>query len=418
MKKNIDVFAWNHEDMPGIDPGVITHRLNICPSFKPIRQKKRVFALERDNAIKDEVQKLMAAKFIREVYYPDWLANVVMVKKANGKWRMCVDFTDLNKACPKDSYPLPRIDQLVDSTTGHKLLSFMDAFLGYNQIRMDEADQEKTSFVTSQGLFCYEVVPFGLKNAGVTYQRLVNHMFRPQIGRNVEVYVNDMLVKSLDEGKHLDDLQETFNTLRRYNMKFNPNKCAFGVASGKFLGFMVSHRGIEANPEKIKAILDMKSPQSIKEIQSLTGRVAALNRFVSKATDRCLPFFKVLKKGFEWTDECQRAFQDLKNYLVIASLLSPSVMGEELFLYLAVTPHAVSFAFIREEGKVQKPVYYTSRALRGVEERYPLIEKLAFALITASRKLRHYFQAHVINVITDHPLKKAMNKLEAARQLI
>ena len=196
LKKNIDVFAWSHEDMPGIDPSVITHRLNVCPSSKPVRQKKRVFAPKRDGAIKDEVQKLMVAKFIREVYYPDWLANVVMVKKANDKWRMCVDFTDLNKACPKDSYPLPRIDQLVDSTAGHKLLSFMDAFSGYNQIRMDEADQEKTSFITSQGLFCYKVMSFGLKNAGTTYQRLVNHMFRPQIGRNVEVYVDDMLVKS------------------------------------------------------------------------------------------------------------------------------------------------------------------------------------------------------------------------------
>ena len=155
--------------MPGIDPIVITHRLNVYPSFKPVRQKKWVFAPERNDAIKDEVQKLMGAGFIREVYYPDWLANVVMVKKANGKWRMCVDFTDLNKACPKDSYPLPRIDQLVDSTAGHKLLSFMDAFSGYNQIRMDGANQEKTSFVTSQGLFCYKVMPFGLKNAGATY---------------------------------------------------------------------------------------------------------------------------------------------------------------------------------------------------------------------------------------------------------
>ena len=171
-----------------------------------MRQKKRVFALERDNAIKEEVQKLILAKFIREIYYPDWLANVVMVKKANGKWRMCVDFIDLNKACPKGSYPLPRIDQLVDSTVGHRLLSFMDAFSGYHQIRMDETDQEKTSFVTSQGLFCYKVMPFGLKNAGATYQRLVNHMFRLQIGRNVEVYVDDMLVKIQDEEIHLDDL--------------------------------------------------------------------------------------------------------------------------------------------------------------------------------------------------------------------
>ena len=217
---------------------------------------------------------------------------------------MCVDFTDLNKACPKDNYPLPRIDRLVDSTTGHKLLSFMDAFSGYNQIKMEETDQEKTSFVTSQGLFCYKVMPFGLKNAGATYQRLVNHMFRPQIGRNVEVHVDDMLVKNQNEEIHLDDLQETFDTLRQYNMKLNPSKCAFGVSSGKFLGFMVSHRGTEANPNKIQAILDMKPPQNVKEVQSLTGRVATLTRFVSKATEKCLPFFRVLKKAFKWTDEC------------------------------------------------------------------------------------------------------------------
>ena len=176
---------------------------------------------------------------IREVYYPEWLANVVMVKKANGKWRMCVDFTNLNSACPKDNFPLPRIDQLVDSTAGHKLLTFMNAFFGYNQIQLAEKDQEKTTFITSQGLYCYRVMPFGLKNAGATYQRLVNQMFNKQIGRNVEVYVDDMLVKSKEEEDHLDDLKETFNTLRQYNMKLNPTKCTFGVSSGKFLDFMV-----------------------------------------------------------------------------------------------------------------------------------------------------------------------------------
>ena len=197
-------------------------------------------------------------------------------------------------------------------------------------------------------------------------------------------------------------------------MKLNPSKCAFKVSSGKFLGFMVLQKRIKANPDKIQTILDMEPPKNIKEVQSLTGRVAALNRFVSKATDKCLPFFKILRKAFKWTDQCQKAFQDLKVYLTTAPLLSPSIPGEELYLYLAVSPHTVSSALIREEGKVQKPVYYTSRALRGAKGRYPLMEKLAFALITASRKLRHYFQAHAIIVMTDHPLKKSMNKLEAA----
>ena len=155
----------------------MVHKLNICPSVFLVWKKKKVFAQERDKAIAKEVHKLLEIDFIREVYYPQWLANVVMVKKANGKWRMCVDFTDLNKACPKDSYPLLRINLLMDSMAGRQLLSFMNAFSRYNQIRLDEVDQEKTSFVTSQGLFCYKVMPFGLKNAGVTYQRLVNKMF-------------------------------------------------------------------------------------------------------------------------------------------------------------------------------------------------------------------------------------------------
>ena len=177
-------------------------------------------------------------------------------------------------------------------------------------------------------------------------------MFRPQIGRNVEVYVDDMLVKSLDEERHLDDLQETFDTLRRHQMKLNPRKCAFRVSSGKFLGFMVSQREIEANLDKIQAILDMEPPNNIKEVQSLRGRVATLNRFVSKATDKCLPFFKILRKAFEWTDQYQKAFQDLKVYLTTAPLLSPSIPGDELYLYLAVSPHAVSSTLIKEEGKV------------------------------------------------------------------
>ena len=189
-----------------------------------------------------------------------------MVKKANGKWRMCIDFTDLNRACPKDSYSLPQIDTLVDSTVRHQFLSFMDAFSGYNQIKMEEVDQEKTSFVTNQGLFCYKVVSFGLKNAGAMYQRLMNKMFAHQIRRNMQVYVHDMLVKSLREDEHLSDHQETFDTLWAYNMKLNSNKCVFGVIAGKFLGFMVSQRGIEVNLEKIQAILELTPPKTIKEV--------------------------------------------------------------------------------------------------------------------------------------------------------
>ena len=155
---------------------------------------------------------------------------------------------------------------------------------------------------------------FELKNAGATYQRLMNKMFAHQIGRNVQVYMDDMLVKSIREDDHLDDLKETFDTLCSYNMKLNLKKCSFGVTARKFLGFLVSQRGIEVNPDKIKAIMELTLPKNVKEVQSLNSKIAALNKFVSRATDKCLPFFRTLKKSFKWTAKCQQAFDDLKAY--------------------------------------------------------------------------------------------------------
>ncbi|KAK0577568.1 hypothetical protein LWI29_035209 [Acer saccharum] len=186
-----------------------------------------------------------------------------MVTKANGKWCMCMDYTDLNMACPKDSFPLPKIDQLIDSTVGNKLLSFMDAFSGYNQIMMHPADQDKTSFITGQDLYCYKVMPFGLKNAEATYQRLANKLFKPLIRKSMEVYIDDMITKSQEAHQHPEDLRQTFQVIRENQIRLNPAKCAFGVAAGKFLGFMVHERGIEANLEKIKAIIELGFPNTL-----------------------------------------------------------------------------------------------------------------------------------------------------------
>ena len=210
LKKNMEVFAWKQEDMGGIYYAVITHMLNVSLSFKQFKQNRRSFAPERQKTINEEVDKLLQADAIREIEYSEWLANVVLVKKENGKWRLYIDFTDINRACPKDSFPLPRIDLIVDATAGHELLSFMDAFSGYNQINMDPNDQEKTSFVTRQGTYCYQVMPFGLKNVGATYQRLENRMFHKQIGASMEVYIDDMLVKSVKAELHITHLAEAF----------------------------------------------------------------------------------------------------------------------------------------------------------------------------------------------------------------
>ena len=418
LRQNRDIFAWKQADMGGIDPTVITHKLNTYPSFKPVKQKRRSFAPERQKAINEEVGKLLRAGAIREVEYPEWLANVVLVKKANGKWRLCIDFTDINKACPKDSFPLPRIDLIIDATTGHELLSFMDAFSGYNQISMDPNDQEKTSFVTAQGTYYYRVMPFGLKNVGATYQRLVNRMFQKQIGMTMEVYIDDMLVKSISADLHITHLTETFQILRDYNMKLNPAKCAFGVSAGKFLGFIVNHKGIKANPDKVKAFLDMPSPSGIKEVQRLTGRIEALSRFMSRASDKCQPFFQVLKKAFQWDEKCEEAFTALKTYLSSPPILVSPVEGELLTLYLAVSNFSTSAVLVRDRERVQHPVYYCSRALRGVEEKYPRMEKLILALVTAARKLRPYFQAHTIEVPTEYPMKQVLHKPEVFGRLM
>ena len=238
-------------------------------------------------------------------------------------------------------------------------MSFMDAFSGYNPILIYPEDQEKTSFMTSKGIYCYKVIPFGLKNAGSTYQWLVNMMFADQIGRTIEVYINDMLVKSLEAEDQICHLQQAFSTLRKYNMKLNPAKCSFGVSSDNFLGYIVTHWGIEANPKQIRAIHSIPSPKNVKEVQKLTGRMPALSRFISRLSNKSHAFFGTLKspKYFQWTEECEPALHEVKAYLTTPPLLSKPLLGEVLLLYLAVSEHVVSAVLVREEGSKQLPIY-------------------------------------------------------------
>ncbi|KAL0430566.1 UNVERIFIED_CONTAM: hypothetical protein Sradi_0682600 [Sesamum radiatum] len=226
----------------------------------------------------------------------------------------------------------------------------------------------------------------------------------------MEVFIDDMLVKNQEKEHHINDLIEWFEILKNFGMKLNPSKCTFGVRGGKFLGFMVSQKGIEANPEKIEATMKMQPPSTTKEVQKLVGRMAALNRFISRSSDKGLLFFKVLKKvdGFSWTEQCQAAFEDLKKYLASSPLLTKPKPDETLFLYLAILEKAVSAVLVREEGREHQPIYYISKTLQGPEEKYPQIEKLALALVTAARKLRPYFQSHPVVVLTNHPLKKIL----------
>jgi hypothetical protein len=264
LVENRDVFAWSVYEAPGVSLDLACHALNIMPDHRPVVQKRRKLAPERASIVMEEVSWLLATGAVREIQYPSWLSNTVVVKKKNGKWRMCVDFTDLNRACPKDSFPLPQIDQLVDFASGYDRMSFLDAFQGYHQIPMNPADQDKTAFITPMGAYCYKVMSFGLKNAGATYQRMVTQMFGHLIGQTVEVYIDDMLVKSLRKEDDIADLTRVFGILRNSHLRLNVAKCTFGVSSGKFLDHMVSRQGIEANPDQIAALMDLAEPQNAK----------------------------------------------------------------------------------------------------------------------------------------------------------
>nr|GEV99869.1 reverse transcriptase domain-containing protein [Tanacetum cinerariifolium] len=340
----------------------------------------------------------------------------------DGSWRMCVDFTDLNRSCSQDCYPLPEIDWKVESLCGYPFKCFLDAYKGYHQIQLAEAYKEKTAFHTGQGVYCYTKMPFVLKNAGATYQRLMDKAFESQVGRNIEVYVHDLVVKSHTEAEMVRDIEETFRTLRKVNMKLNPKKYSFGLAEGVFLGYVITPEGIKPCPEKTAAVLQLPSSQTVKEVQSLNGKLANLNRFLSKSAEKSLPLFQTLKKcikksDFRWTAEAEQAFQQLKQHLSKLPLLVAPKPQEEQIMYLSVTYGAVSAVLMTKRGTTQTPIYFINRALQGPELNYSPMEKLVLSLVFAAKRLRRYFQAHLITVITDQPIKQVMTRPDVAGRL-
>jgi hypothetical protein len=325
---------------------------------------------DKAEGARNEVKRLLSAGVTREVKYPEWLANIVMVKKANGKWRMCIDFTDLNKACPKDGFPLPRIDSLVDAAASSELMSLLDCYSGYHQIWMKKEDEPKTNFITPSGTYCYLRMPEGLKNAGGSFSRMIAKVLHSQIGRNVLTYVDDIIIKSMKQENHIADLHETFANFRQAGLS-----------------------------------------------------LASLNRFISRSAERNLPFFEVLKSTevFQWGSVQQKAFEELKQYLIDLTTLTPPAPGAPLLLYVAASHSAVSAALVQEklEGQIKKqaPVYFVSEVLSLSKKNYTKLEKVLYAVLMASRKLRHYFQAYHIIVPSSQPLKDIMRNREATGRI-
>jgi hypothetical protein len=288
---------------------------------------------------------------------------------------------------------------------------------------MRREDEAKTGFTTPFGIFCFVRMPEGLRNAGSTFNHMMKLILGNQLGCNTSAYVDDIVIMSKREKDHIADLTETFDNMRRNDLKLNPEKCVFGIRRGQLLGCMVSKWGIQANPQKIEALRRMQSPGTRKEVQRLTGRIASLNRFISKAVERSLPFFKVLRanSAFQWGPKQQQAFDDLKKYLEDAAVMTKPSPKAELLLYIVATDTAVSAVLVEEQKEAdalkQFPIYYVSEALSDSKLFYSEMENMAYAVVMAKRKLRHYFQSHNISVPTAFPLQDMFENKESTGRM-
>src|SRR3954467_1254519 len=282
---------------------------------------------------------------------------------------------------------------------------------------MYPANEKHTTFRTPVGVYCYTVMPFDLKNAGATYQRAMNKIFRPYILKTVKCYVDGIAIKSRSQADHLTDLREVFDVMRQHQLKMNPTKSFLGVSTGKFLGFVINSKGISLDPEKVKAIQDMPPPRSLRELCELQGRLAYIRRFIANLLGKCQPFSKLMKKGvsFVWDQQCQEAFDEIKRYLTSLPVLVALVAGKPFLLYVRSMDHSLGalLAQHNDEG-YEQAVYYLSRTLLGAEHRYRPVEKECLALVFAVQKMRHYLVEQTIHVVSKvNPLRLLMTKLSS-----
>jgi hypothetical protein len=348
--------------MPGIDPKIAEHEITTYPDAKPVRQKLRPFNPKKAVTIKIEVEKLLKASFIYPIHLTQWVSNLVLVNKKQGTIRVCTDFHDLNKACLKDNFPTPFIDQIIDECASCEAFSFMDGFLGYNQIQIKPEDQHKMTFICLWGIFAYRKMPFGLKNVGASFQQAMSFSFH-DLKHIVEAYLDDLASRSRKHTNHPTHLRLIFKRCRYFRIRLNPNKCSFGVTLGHLLGFIISTTGIMVNPLKVEAIIQFPPPHTILQLQSLQGKANFLRRFITNYAEITIGFMHLLKKDtpFFWDEASQRSFDALKHSLITAPLLWPPNYNTDFLLYLAVAESTIGMVLVQADDLFSEyMIYYLS----------------------------------------------------------
>jgi hypothetical protein len=397
--------------MPEVSREVVEHRLPIKQGFRPYRQSARSFSSKIVGKIKEEVDQLLKANFVRA----EWVSNVVPVEKKNaGKIKVCVNFRNLNRATPKNEYPMPIADVLINHASRNKILSFLDGNTGYNQIFMDKEDVSKTAFRYPRfvGLFEWVVMTFGLKNDGATYQRAMNLIFHDLLGIILEVYIDDVVVKLVGFDDHMVDLCLTFERMRKYGLRMNPLKCAFGVSVGKFLGFVVHEQGIQIDPKKVETIRKLGEPTCMRDVQKLLGKINYLRRCISNLAGKVETFLPLVwlkhEREFLWGPEQRTTFKNIRKYLSSPLMLRAPRVGKPFRLYVAAQEHVVGAVLSQEESGKEFMVAYISRRLIDTETRYEFIKKLCMSLYYACTKVGHYILSSTCTMVCQHDVVKFM----------
>ena len=418
LKEYLDVFAWEPSDLKGIPPHLGEHRIDLTEGSTPVRQRQYRLNPKYSLMVKEEIDRLLEAGFIYPVHNSEWVSPIVVVPKKVGadgkvKIRVCQDFRKLNAATKKDYFPLPFTDIILDHVAGHECYSFLDGFSGYNQVFIRWCDQLKTTFTTEWGTFAFNRMPFGLCNAPGTFQRLMMDIFKDFLRHFIEVFIDDFAVFS-DRKSHLECLRKTFEKCRETGLKLHPGKCFFGMGSGILLGHVVSSTGLQVDLEKVRVILTLLAPTSVKEIRGFLGCVGYYRRFIDGYAKRALPLTELLKKDAEfiWTGKRQQAFEDLKTQLSVSPILSVPNWTKEFHVTIDASSWCLgAILWQYDPDKRENPVYYASRQMSVAERNYTTTEREALAVVYSCKKFRHYLLGYKVIFHTDHDsLKYLVNK--------
>jgi hypothetical protein len=362
------------------------------------------------------VKKLFDAKIIVPIRFSNWLANLVPVRKKNGEIRICIDFRNLNKASLKDNYPLPKMDLMLQNIVGSQRMSMLDGFSGYNQILVHPEDQEKTAFTTPWGTFMYAKMPFGLMNAGATFQRAMDIAFAEEKDKSVVVYLDDITVFSKREEDHLKHLEKILLKCRRFGISLNPTKSIFALTSGKLLGHIISQEGIRIDPNRVSAISKLDLPRSKKEVQSFLGKVNFVRRFIPNFAEVVKHITKMLKKGadFKWTAEARKSFEEIKKALTQAPVLISPDFTKEFLIFTYASEDTIAGVLLQKGNQgTEQPISFFSKTLANAELKYNILEKQAYALVKAIKDFRIYvLHSHIVAYVPSAVIKDILTQAD------